>query len=198
MDKRNVTVTLDKAREWYNSGNATLKEVALQAFTEDELNVNYVNIKNMKDVVDFFGITIMDVMGIVKRLPSKHLKAVYGTDLICKALNGGWEPSLVEGNVYYLWVKFYPHDKVPSDRKKDITDYFMYEGKKYALVGGDYSFYGCGLGSSCGSGGYCYAHAGLFGCKSREIALHMSKYFAKEIFLACYEEKLGNKVKKMV
>lgn len=30
MDTRNVTVTLDKAREWYNSGNATLREVALQ------------------------------------------------------------------------------------------------------------------------------------------------------------------------
>ena len=43
MDTRNVTVTLDKAREWYNSGNATLREVALQAFTEDKLNINYVN-----------------------------------------------------------------------------------------------------------------------------------------------------------
>lgn len=193
MDTRNVTVTLDKAREWYNSGNATLREVALQAFTEDELNVSYVNIKKMEDVVDVLGITIMDVMGIVKSLPSKHLKAVYRTDLICKALNGGWEPSLVEGNVYYPRVEFYPHDKVSSNRKKDITDYFIYEGKKYALVGGDCYYWSVGLGDFSGGDSSC--NAGLLGCKSREIAFHMSKYFAKEIFLACYEEKLGDKVK---
>ena len=28
MKERNVTVTLNKAKEWFNSGNATLKEIA--------------------------------------------------------------------------------------------------------------------------------------------------------------------------
>ena len=37
MDKRNITLTLEKAKEWYNKGGE-LKEVALQAFTEKELN----------------------------------------------------------------------------------------------------------------------------------------------------------------
>ena len=36
MDTRNITLTLEKAREWYNKGGE-LKEVALQAFTEKEL-----------------------------------------------------------------------------------------------------------------------------------------------------------------
>ena len=35
--KRNITVTLEKAREWYNSGNTSLKEIALQAFSKEEL-----------------------------------------------------------------------------------------------------------------------------------------------------------------
>lgn len=35
--ERNITLTLDKAKEWYNKGGE-LKEVALQAFTEKELN----------------------------------------------------------------------------------------------------------------------------------------------------------------
>ena len=35
--ERNVTLTLDKAKEWYNKGGE-LKEIALQAFTEKELN----------------------------------------------------------------------------------------------------------------------------------------------------------------
>lgn len=34
MEERNVTVTIDKAREWYNCGNESLREVALQDFTE--------------------------------------------------------------------------------------------------------------------------------------------------------------------
>jgi hypothetical protein len=36
-EERNITLTLDKAREWYNKGGE-LREIALQAFTEKELN----------------------------------------------------------------------------------------------------------------------------------------------------------------
>lgn len=37
MDKRNISITLEQAREWYKSGNATLRKLALAAFTEEEL-----------------------------------------------------------------------------------------------------------------------------------------------------------------
>lgn len=36
-EERNITLTLEKAKEWYNKGGE-LKEIALQAFTEKELN----------------------------------------------------------------------------------------------------------------------------------------------------------------
>jgi hypothetical protein len=36
-EERNITLTLDKAQEWYKKGGE-LKEIALQAFTENELN----------------------------------------------------------------------------------------------------------------------------------------------------------------
>ena len=36
-EERNITLTLDKAKEWYNKGGE-LKEIALQAFGETELN----------------------------------------------------------------------------------------------------------------------------------------------------------------
>ena len=36
-EERNVTLTLDKAKEWYNKGGE-LKEIALQAYTKEELN----------------------------------------------------------------------------------------------------------------------------------------------------------------
>lgn len=46
-EKRNIKVTLEQAMEWYNSGNSTLRTLALSAYTEDELKFNfkYINSK---------------------------------------------------------------------------------------------------------------------------------------------------------
>ena len=38
MNTRNITLTLDKAKEWYNKGGE-LREIALQAFSKKELNL---------------------------------------------------------------------------------------------------------------------------------------------------------------
>ena len=37
METRYVTVSFEKAKEWYNSNNPSLKEIALQAFDKEEL-----------------------------------------------------------------------------------------------------------------------------------------------------------------
>ena len=37
MIERTIKITLDKAKEWFNSNNKSLREVALQAFTKEEL-----------------------------------------------------------------------------------------------------------------------------------------------------------------
>jgi hypothetical protein len=46
-EKRNIKVTLEEAIEWYNSGNNTLRTLALSAYTEYELNFSfkYINSK---------------------------------------------------------------------------------------------------------------------------------------------------------
>lgn len=199
METRNVAVTLKKAKEWYNSNNSTLREVALQAFTADELkSTDFKSIRNFADV--------QEALGIIKANPSlsiqaihemecdpymSHIAAINKVDLILKALNSGWSPSLTEGRIYYPYVKIYKADKVPNDKKKDIAKYFTYNGEKYVLVGGDYACWSDGLSAFFGDDGYCDAVAGLLGCKSEEIARHMSKYFAKEIFEACYAAQLG-------
>ena len=41
METRNISVTLEQAREWYNSRNATLRTLALNAYTKEELELNY-------------------------------------------------------------------------------------------------------------------------------------------------------------
>lgn len=199
MDTRkNVTVTLEKAREWFNRGNATLREVALQAFTKEELTIpDWENTKTFEAACKAANISDIHLSLCFTGKGGgeyEHLVAINKADIICKALNGDWKPSLVSGSVYYPWVKFFPANKVPDNHKKDITDYFMYDGVEYALVGGGSGGYGCGLGGYYGGGGNCIANTGLFGCKSREIALHMSKHFAKEIFLACYADKLNGEI----
>ena len=52
MKERNITVTLNKAKEWFNSGNATLKEIALQAFSKEELTTfDFTKIKTFEDAL---------------------------------------------------------------------------------------------------------------------------------------------------
>lgn len=39
MEKRTIEITLETAKEWYNGDNEVLKNLALQTFTENELQV---------------------------------------------------------------------------------------------------------------------------------------------------------------
>jgi hypothetical protein len=191
METRNISLTLKKAKEWYNSGNADLKEVALQAFSERELEAeDWKNIKTFKDACDALGInSSFELNGAVTKYGfRKHLTAFYKLDIIRQALNKDYKPSLVHGTVYYPWVRFYKsYDDAKSvvrSNDLELCGKVEIEGTSYYLVGCDY-----GLGYlSCGSG-VVSAILGLFCCKSAEIAQHMSKYFAKEIFDAVYGRK---------
>ena len=40
MEKRNIQISLEEAREWYNSGDSFKKELALKAYSETELSIN--------------------------------------------------------------------------------------------------------------------------------------------------------------
>ena len=45
MEKRNIQISLEEAREWYNSGDSFKRELALKAYSETELSINnYPNI----------------------------------------------------------------------------------------------------------------------------------------------------------
>ena len=202
METRNVTLTLDKAREFYNSGNVALKEIALQAFTKEELTTpKYTDIKTFEDAckalglnMDFVNFALCNMKNIEGGF-GKHLTSIYKIDIIRKALNGDWKPSLVEGRVYYPFVEFYLANKVKeatnSNRWK-LGPSFMADGEKYTLIGGGYYCVGApGVGNFLEGDGYANANAGLLGCKSEEIARHMSKYFMKEIFEAVYAQHIG-------
>lgn len=204
MESRNVILTLEKAKEFYNSDNTILKEVALQAFTKEELTIpKYTDIKTLEDAVKALGMDINKVECDLNNLSNvegnlgKHLIAIYKLDIICKALNGNWKPNLVQGSVYYPYVRFYPagqkaREAVSENKTWELGKSFIANGKKYTLVVGDYdSYHYDGLAGFGYGYGDVHPTLGLIGCKSREIADHMSRYFSKEIFEATYAHHAG-------
>lgn len=68
MKERNVTVTLDKAREWFNNGNATLGEVALQAFDKTESTSNFTGIETFRDACTVLKLDYHVMLGIVNTI----------------------------------------------------------------------------------------------------------------------------------
>lgn len=203
MESRNVTLTLDKAKEFYNSGNSALKEIALQAFTKAELTVpEWKDIKTFKDAcyaLNLFDNAVVSDLNTLKERyyegkVSEHLIAIYKLNIIRKALNGDWKPSLVEKCICYPCIKFYPANEAAEHAATNdwlLCESFITDDKKYTLVGGDYCYCSTGLsGFNFGYGGIRH-DLSLTGCKSVEIAEHMSRYFAKEIFEATYANHVG-------
>lgn len=204
METRNVTLTLKKAKEWYNSNSAELREVALQAYTEEELKTpKFTDIKSFYDACKVLGVNWADLNfnpSIEETRDDsyyEHLSAVFKLDIIRKALNGDWKPSLVQDSVYYPYVRFYPagqkaREVVSENKEWKLGESFIADGKKYTLVGGDYYHCSCsGLAVFSCECGDVLPSLGLLSCKSREIAEHMSRYFSKEIFEATYAHHAG-------
>ena len=193
METRNISLTIEKAKEFYNSGNAALKEVALQAFTKEELTIpEFENIKTFEDACKYLGLNMDFVNFALCNMENieggfgKHLTAIYKLEIIRKALNGNWKPSLVKGEVFYPFVGFYTENKAKDAADSNgwkLGPSFMADGEKYTLVSSGYSYcYGYGVVS---------VNAGLLGCKSAEIAWHMSRYYMKEILEAVYAQYNG-------
>lgn len=206
MESRNVTLTLEKAKEFYNSGNTALKEVALQAFTKDEiLSRKFSDIKNFEDAcyelaMHPYTVINQDIRAIeesgIEDSMKRHLIAIYKLDIIRKALNKGWNPKMTEGSVYYPYVRFYPTgqkaEEVATCYNWKLGESFTADDKKYTIVGGDCAnYYFDGLSANHYGSGEVLPNLGLLGCKSKEIAEHMSRYFSKEIFEATYAHHIG-------
>ena len=115
-EERNITLTLDKAKEWYNKGGE-LKEIALQAFSEKELNPlprsweefckNY-PVKNGECTIEAEDRISVSPWAInVRRLktwiPSKKSAEAHLAMIQLEQLRdcwwNGWKPNWLEGNV---------------------------------------------------------------------------------------------------
>lgn len=200
MEIRDIKVSLEKAQEWYQSGNKTLKEVALQAFTEKELTTpNFANIKTFDDACKALNISNIRLNLSFTGYGHgeyEHLVAINKLNIIRRALNQGWEPKITEGDIYFPCVRIYPAsdaEKAAKNRNWVVKESFTADGNKCSLVGGDCcGYYNDGMSIYNFGHGTIIANLSLFACKSKEIAQHMSSYFAKEIFEASYTQHVGS------
>ena len=83
-EKRNITLTLNKAKEWYNKGGE-LREIALQAFTEKELN-------SLPRSWEEFCKQGDPVASWRYNIPIKH-EAIFKLEQLRDCWRRGWEPD---------------------------------------------------------------------------------------------------------
>ena len=199
--ERNVTITLDKAIEWYKSGNATLKEIALQAFDKEELTAfDFTSIKTFEDACNTLSIDRKAANYLVRVMDgiSKASVAMFKLNIIRKALNLGqdlhltkdpessriyypYNPLATEGSTYFM-------DELNSG-EIEVIGKIKNEGTLYNVLGGVAGSRG-GNGFSCfrpyGDVGFADADVGFLGCASLEIAQHFGRYFGMLITEAKY------------
>ena len=204
MKERNITITLDKAKEWFNSGNATLKEIALQAFDENELECNYKDITTFKKACEALGLNY-DIISIVAKdvaTFSKASSAMFKLNIIRKALNLGQDLHLTrDPKGFTLYYPYNPLTNKSSDYynselnagRMKVIGKIKSEGEEYNVLGGRAFFSGsAGLGGfSSGNGvGRTYPNIGFLGCANEDIAQHFGKYFGMLITEAKYGDMI--------
>lgn len=198
--ERNITITLEKAREWYNSGNTSLKEIALQAFNENELKSNFRDITSFSKACDALDINNNTINIILNRMIkfSRASAAMLKLNIIRKALNLGQDLHFIKSpensHIYYPYNPFtiknsaYYEDDVNSG-KMEVIGRIKNDGIVYDVFGGRADYYGySGLGDfrSYDNVGCANASDGFLGCATKEIAQHFGKYFGMLITEAKY------------
>ena len=200
MEERNITITLEKAREWYNSRNATLKKLALQAFDKDELTLNFKTITTFRKACEALDFDYGDMACMARKIAtiSRASAAMFKLNIIRRALNLGQDLYLTkdpeDSHIYYPCNPFITesstyYEKEFSLGKIDVIGKIKSEGTLYNVLNSyatDSGYAGLGCFNSNGGAGYSIAAVGFLGCATKEIAEHFGKYFGMLITEAKY------------
>lgn len=202
--KRNIAITLEKAKEWYNSDNESLKEVALQAFSKEELDIfDFSKVKTFENVLtalEYNESTKVYIRNTINDISmySKASAAMSQLNIIRKALNLGQDLHLTKGpkdsHIYYPRNPFVTRScayyvQELNSHQMEIIGRIKSEGIEYNVLGGDAckgSNAGLGYFASYDSVGSANANFGFLGCVTKEIAQHFGKYFGMLITEAKY------------
>ena len=92
--RRIISITLEQAREWYNKGNATLRELALSAYTKDELELDYNSIDREVDQI----CTCI----CIPKCEGKKFQVLAKLATIAKYYNKDWKKT-TSNTGYFIW-----------------------------------------------------------------------------------------------
>lgn len=93
-EKRNIQISLEDAREWYNSDDSFKKELALKAYSEKELNIeDYCYIENHLSSDNL--ILVINKNNVWKRL-------LY----VATYLNKGWTKKPYEDGYFFTTLNY--------------------------------------------------------------------------------------------
>lgn len=123
MEKRNITISLEEARNWYNGKDQTLRKLALQAYTEKELSepqyfweiLDSFKVKNLKLDLQMSPKDIPSILEPAKEIHKEltlHMKLAF----IAKYFNGTWKP---DDKTKYFLAKIPSSYVLPNSIKLD-------------------------------------------------------------------------------
>ena len=112
METRTIKVTLDKAKTWYMSGNLALYELALQAFTKNELDP--LTYKQIAEVVESLPLSkeeeVIKTLVEYYRKPSDVFTAAKDKWFIGKTTYDGWV-VVKHSSVMYTGISYFLREK---------------------------------------------------------------------------------------
>ena len=205
MKERNITISLIQARNWFRSGNDELRELALEAFSKEELMSDFRNITTFKKACEVLGLhydTIISSIDFIAKI-SITSATMFKLNIIRQALNLGYDMYFAKNpRNSFLYYPYNPLATIPEGcnyYKEQINSGIFQiigkvkiEGIKYNVLGGGITY---DIDSGLGGFNYqtgicrCSSEVSLFGCATKEIAAHFGKYFGMLITTAKYADK---------
>ena len=204
-----INVTIDEAIEWYNSGNETLKELALKAFDRKDLVYYFKSIKTFKNACETLGLNYDTMVFKAKEISfvSKASAAMFKLNIVRKALNLGQDLHFAKdpenSEIYYPYNPFVPESSTYyEDKLKSVTmeviGKIKVEGEEYKVLSSCSPAHGKHVGLGCfyfdDVVGAAYCSFGFLGCANNEIAEHFGKYFGMLITEAKYGDMVNFEV----
>lgn len=204
MENKSISLSIDEAKYMYDSNDEVIRNIALKAYSKEQLSFDFTKIKTFEDACKALGLDYKKYLFKADAIAndSKASAAMYKLNIIRRALNFGHNLHFTENpkgsllrfpcNQFITNDSDFYEDKLSSG-KMEIIGKFRCDGEEYKVLGGQtYDNGGVGFGCFNFSVGVGYAPAsiGFLGCVSKEIAEHLGKYFGMLIIEAKYGDMI--------
>ena len=191
MENKKLSLSIEEARHLYNSNDENIRNIALKAYSKEQLSFDFTKIKTFEDACKALGLDYKKCLGKANQLAndSKASAAMYKLNIVRKALNFGhvlhFTKNPENSHIYYPYNPFITKSSTHykseiSSGKMEVIGKIKSKGEEYNVLGG-YTNAGGNAGLGCLYSAYGVGYAdtsvGFLGCANKEIAQHLGKYF---------------------